>query len=257
MKKYAFLLVAIFQYATAAEPARPIPTELFGLRLGEAYDIGDHTKGTKGDIPVKRFTGFQKFIGEGLHYFFEPLKPYKAFPYVEDKKSKSDKYFGSSFRAYIFPVIPDGISSTTELNQANLRWIPAVISWLIKAKSEEISYFWAKDLCKTFAVDFDKQPEIFDSYQKELKSYTCKFSADNREFEIAGEYGYKRVQLTYNSETRDSIQKAVEKKRRKIEANDINPQGSHASPSATPPTSTDPPGTPHSYPPASRQALEP
>jgi hypothetical protein len=257
MKKYALLCVAALNLANAAEPPRPIPTELFGLRLGEAYDIGDHTKGTKGDIPVKRFTGVQKFIGEGLHYFFEPLKPYKAFPYVEDKKSKSDKYFGSSFRAYIFPVIPDGISSTTELNRANLRWKPTVIEWSIKAKSDEISYFWAKDLCKTFAVDFDKQPEIFNSYEKEQKSYTCKFSADNREFEIAGEYGYKRVQLTYNSETRDSIQKAVEKKRRKIEANDINPQGSHASPSATPPTSPDPPGTPHSYPPASRQALEP
>jgi hypothetical protein len=257
MKKYAFLLVAIFQYATAAEPARPIPTELFGLRLGEAYDIGDQSKGVKGDIPVKRFTGFQKVFGEGLHYFFEPLKPYKAFPYVEEKKSKSDKYFKSSFRAYIIPVIPDGISNTAELSQANLRYVPIVIEWSIKVKSEEISYFWAKDLCKTFAVDFDKQPEIFDFYKKEKKSYLCKFSADNREFEIAFDYSYKRVRLSYNTETKEAMQDAVEKKRRKIEANDINPQGSHASPSATPPTSPAPPGTPHSYPPASRQALEP
>ncbi len=223
MKTFLISLFLISNLAFAIEPAREIPTELFGIRLGEVYDAGGTPPGKKGNFPVKRFTGANKFFGEGVSYYFEPSKRYKAFPYVEEKKSKSDKYFGSSFRAYILPLIPDTISSAEELENTPLKWQPIVIEWSIKAKSEANAYYWAIDLCKTFAIDFGSKPEILDVYEKDHKSYVCTFSADNREFLVAAQYGSQRVALRYNDETSRSMSAMVETKRRKMAAKEFIP----------------------------------
>ena len=80
----------------AAERARPIPTAMFGLQLEQSYDIGNKRRGQKGDVPVKHFTIVQNC--------FEPQQTYIEFPDVEDAKIKTDRYFGSSIRAYIILV---------------------------------------------------------------------------------------------------------------------------------------------------------
>lgn len=224
MKKYALLCVAALNTANAAEPPRPIPTELFGLKLGQAYDLGDERRGQKGDIPVKRFAGIVNFLGEGISYYFEPKKTNKLFPYVETKKSKADKYFETSFRAYLLPIIPDTLTSVDQLTQSNLQWQPIVIEWSIKAKSKKDSYYWAMDLCKTFTVDFEKTPEIYDVNEVDSQGYSCTFGADDREFTIAGMYGFNRIKLEYNTETVKAMNTAVETKRRKIAAKSIIPE---------------------------------
>jgi len=104
MKKYVLLCAAALSLESAAEPPRRIPTELFGLKLGQVYDLCDERRGQKEVIPAKRFAGIVNFLGEGISYYFKPRKANKLSPYVEKKKSKADRYFGSSIRAYIILV---------------------------------------------------------------------------------------------------------------------------------------------------------
>lgn len=224
MKIFPIFLFLTAQLASAGELPSEIPTELFGLRLGETYDIGNPSAGLLGSMPVKRFTGSEKFLGEGFSYYFEPRKTYKAFSFIVDKKRRGEKFFGSPFRAYLLPVIPNTIKSTEELEKGDFKWRPILIEWSVKAETEMDTYTWAMDLCRTFELDFGKKPEVLEAISNDLAYYTCKFQSGDREFKIEGMGGFKTIQLTYNNKVSIEMQNVVEKIRRKLQAKDINPQ---------------------------------
>src|SRR5262247_1637505 len=57
-----------------------------------------------------------------IGYYFEPLKDYKAFRYVERRENPDDEYFTTSFSAYILPVIPEKTKSLDGLEKMVVNW---------------------------------------------------------------------------------------------------------------------------------------
>ena len=115
-----------------AQPAwaeSPVPTKLFGIELGRVYEMPEDVilKGA----PIKKFTGLKKaWLGHGTSYYFEPSRKYPPFEYVERKEDDSD-YFTTSFRLYLFPVIPEGFLITEDTESKDIKWEVAVVERLI------------------------------------------------------------------------------------------------------------------------------
>ena len=195
-----------------------VPKQLFGIELGGIYDVADETK--TGDLPIKKFAGMQRFLGQGIHYYFQPIIDSKAFDYVERKGKPEDRYFKTSFRLYLLPVIPSSIKSNSDFETTDIKWEVTTIEWSNKARTEEAAYYWAIDLCKTFTVDIAIEPEITDLY--DLKLYECTFSAGDREFKVSSNHT-RSIALSFDRKIFDRKNDAVEKILRKLEANEIRP----------------------------------
>jgi len=215
----AGLLLLISSQCFAEEP-RGVPEKLFGVTLGGIYDLGNPEIGDFGDIPVKKFAGINRFLGQGIHYYFQPKENHKFFEYAEKREKPKDKYVRTSFRLYLLPVIPPEITTIDQLNEAKLKWEVSVIEWSNDPKTKDDAYYWAIDLCKTFAVDISVNPEITDHFDS--KWYECTFSTDDREFKVSSFYS-KSVQLSYKKEVSDSKNKSVERAARKLQVNEIRP----------------------------------
>ncbi len=222
MKKwlYPIILIILSPLSFADEP-RGVPEKLFGIKLGGVYDIGDSESKKLGNIPVKKFAGMKQFLGQGVHYYFQPKEEYKAFEYIEKKEKPEDQYFKTSFRLYLLPVIPSSISKNEQLKSTTINWEVATIEWSNDAKTKDDAYYWAMDLCKTFEVDISQKPEITNNYEE--KWYACAFSSGNREFKVSSSYSRKRIELSYKREVFDKKNEAVEKIIRKIQVDDIRP----------------------------------
>jgi hypothetical protein len=193
-----FLLLISSQ--SFAEGPRGVPEKLFGIALGGIYDLGNPEVNDLGNMPVKKFTGMNRFLGNGIHYYFQLKDEHKFFEYVEKRKKPEDKYFETSFRLYLLPVIPPTITTAEQLDQAKLKWEVSVIEWSNDPKTKEDAYYWAIDLCKTFEVDISLKPEITNYYDE--KWYECTFSTGDREFKVSSSYS-KSVQLSYKREVFD------------------------------------------------------
>ena len=141
-------MTVFFQPLSAADNQK-FPDSLFGVNLGGIYNLGSGNDSKDvGNIPVKKFTGMQQFLGSGLHYYFEPLKDYKAFRYVERRENPDDEYFTTSFSAYILPVIPEKTKSLDGLEKVVVNWEVISIVWtdiLDKNGNKKEEYFWAVD----------------------------------------------------------------------------------------------------------------
>lgn len=232
MKIWKILIASLLlsPLISSAEEFRRVPEKLFGITLGGVYDIGDTEKNEIGNLPVKKFAGVNRFLGEGIHYYFQPKDEYKIFKYFEIKKNPEDLYFETSFRLYLFPVISSSISTLEQLKKTVVNWEVATIAWSNDARTEiglpndaktkEDAYFWALDLCKTIELDFLIKPEII-NYREE-NWYQCNFSSENRVFMVSS-YSSKRIELSYKSELLDEKDEAVEKKRRRIQLDEIRP----------------------------------
>lgn len=215
------LIVSTFSVAVAADVEhRDVPKKLFGITLGGVYDLGDLEKKDYGDVPVKRATGINEFLGNGIHYYFQPKEASKFFKYVEKRDKPTDKYYETSFRLYLYPVIPPTIKTSKQLNESKLKWEVSLIEWSAeKTKTEKDAYFWAVNLCKTFETDISVKPEIVDSYESNL--YSCTFSGGDREFGVHS--FFQTVTLKYKQEITSKKDEAVEKVIRKLQANEIRP----------------------------------
>src|SRR5215813_4767300 len=122
-------MTALFQPLFAADNQK-FPDSLFGVKLGGVYNIrsGNECKDV-GNMPVKKCGGIQKFLGNGFHYYFEPLKEYKAFRYVERPEKPGDEYFQTSFSSYLLPVIPEKVKNLEELESIQVNWEVTTIVW--------------------------------------------------------------------------------------------------------------------------------
>ena len=163
----------------------PVPTKLFGIELGRIYEISEDGR-LKG-APIKKFTGMRKFLGQGIHYYFEPSRKYLPFEYVEWKEENSD-YFTTSFRLYLFPVIPEGFGITEDTKSEDLKWEVAVVEWAIRVEkddqhTENDAFYWAVDMCKSVQVDLEMSPTN-EINHLEANWHKCEFQADYGVLEI-------------------------------------------------------------------------
>lgn len=214
----AFLSVISSQ--ALGDASREVPEKLFGIALGGRYDLGNPEVGNLGDIPVKKFTGMNRFLGYGVHYYFQPKEEHKFFEYAEKRKKPQDKYFESSFRLYLLPLIPSAIKSVDQLNATKLKWEVLLIEWSKNPETKEDAYYWAIDLCKTFAADISAKPKITNYFDE--KWYECIFSTSNREFKVSS-FHSKSVQLSYKREVSDQKDRSVEAVVRRLQAKEIRP----------------------------------
>lgn len=220
--KTAIIIVSVLLFTSLsyAEVLNGVPTELFGIKLGGIYEIGDSEKNTLGNIPIKKFTGMKRFLGQGIHYFFQPMKEYKAFEYIEKKEDPENQYYETSFRLYMLPIIPHSFKKIEQLEKLTPKWEVAVIEWSSEAKTKDDAYYWAIDICKTFETDINLKPEIINSYEQ--KWYECIFSTGSREFKASSSYS-RSIQLSYIKKVFDKKNDEVEKIIHKIKAEEIRP----------------------------------
>jgi len=222
--KFFVLLLLIATSVSSANDSGGVPTELFGIELGSVVDLGDSETGDQGNVPVKKFRGVNRFMGHGVHYYFQPEQEYKAFEYIEKPKQPTDEYFETSFRLYLLPLIPASITTKKQLENARTNWEVAHIEWLVKADTEKDAYWWANNLCKTFEIDLSLEPERTDYFTGAFSPlFRCVFQSANGELTVSGEYGYKSVSLSYPDETIEEKDEAVDRILRKLDAQDIRP----------------------------------
>lgn len=219
MKKIIlFLLISLL--ISCSKESNTVPKELFGIKLGLIFDTSNIDESNTGDLPIKKFTGSNRFLGNGSHVYFEPLKENKYFPYKEEKDKPSDKFYKTNFRLYVLPVIPDSIKTTEELNKSKLKMEVVLIEWSDSKKNKEESYYWSINMCKNFSSDIKVKPEILDLYDS--KTYSCRFIIQDRELEIRN-IGSDRVYFTLKrpKEIFDKKDNDVEEKIRKLNVKEI------------------------------------
>lgn len=219
MKKLILFLLVPFLLSCSKE-SNTVPTELFGIKLGLIFDTSNIDESNPGNLPIKKFTGSNRFLGNGSHVYFEPLKENKYFPYKEEKDNPNDKFYKTNYRLYVLPVIPDSIKTSEELNQTKLKMEVVLIEWSDTKKNKEDSYFWSIDMCKNFSSDISIKPEILDSYDS--KMYSCRFIYKERELEIRN-IGSERVYFTLKrpKEIFDKKNEEVEEKVRRLNVKEI------------------------------------
>lgn len=204
---------------------KTVPDKLFGIRIGAKHNLGDPTTGTGGDIPVRRHTGVKTFLGTGIHYYFEPLHAYKAFPYIEKRKTRTDKYFETSFRLYLLPVIPASVRTINDLERISTFEV-ATIEWSDPAytpsdrAARERAYYWAKDLCKIFSADIVVAPEVIEDYSRH--EYRCTFRAGDHELTVDS-ITSKSVELSFRREVFAAKDDAIDAVITKLRAQQIRP----------------------------------
>jgi len=197
-----------------------IPKQLFGIKLGHIYDLGNPEEKDYGNIPIKKFLGIQQSFSIGIHYYFQPMKSYEAFKYMERKKKPTDKYFKSSFRLYLIPTTSSIDANDPKIKEKKMDWEVSLIEWSDNTKKEYAAYYWALDLCKTFTEDLSVKPKISDVYENKL--FSCSFISRKRVFKITS-FPWATVSLGYKKEIDTAKHEAVEKIFRKIRADEIRP----------------------------------
>ena len=211
-----FLVSSSFSYA---QGVNEVPKELFGIKLGALYDLSKVTRESNGGLPIKEFTGSNQFLGYGTHFYFEPIKESKYFPYKENKKKDNDKFYTTNYRLYLLPVIPSSIKTIEELSSSKLDMEVIIIEWSDEKKNQEEAYFWAMEMCKTFSSDIKIKPVIVDNY--ESKGFFCEFKQDNRILDIHKMMNSVYFSLNYDKVVSDKKNKEVEDKIRKLTAKDM------------------------------------
>lgn len=217
---YSIFFLLLLSSLSLAEESRGVPEKLFGIKLGGLYDIGDLKSKDIGNLPIKKITGEQRFLGRGIHYYIQPKEVYKEFEYVEKREKPEDQYFRTSFRLYLLPVIPATATTMKQLENTKVNWEVTDIEWSNDAKTEEDAYFWAFNLCKTFKADILVEPKIKDYFEN--KFYECTFSSGDRDFKVSSAYS-RTVSLSYKQEVFETKNGRVDQIIRKLEAGEIRP----------------------------------
>lgn len=221
MRKITSLLcIATAMFYGCADKTRDVPKELFGVRVGAIYKMGEGTKDKFGTLPIKKIGGAERSFGIGQHLYFEPLNENSAFPYKEKKKKPTDEYFTTSHHLYILPIIPSSIETEEQLNAYMIDDVEiASIDWSDYKEDDSSAYFWIADMCKTFSADIAVKGEIADDYKGNF--YSCKFKNGERQLEANNIGNMVIVRLSYDKETLDKKTKAIDTFVRKIKAKEI------------------------------------
>ena len=223
----ALIAGAAFAFVSAAVPhtladvgdKQGVPTQLFGIAVGRAYNIGNPEAGDLGDFPVKKFGGIKQFLGMGVSYYFEPLKANPMFEYIEEREKPDDEFFTTSFRAYIYPVIPDSVQTMDELQTVwpGLKQRVKLVEWHKKFPKKDDAYYRAINLCNTFTAGLNVAPKILDTDEW----YTCTFTAGERDFEVRNAGNLLLVSLSLRRDLREKLDKDVDARIRALQSKDL------------------------------------
>ena len=132
-----------------AEKSRDVPNELFGVKLGAIYKIGEGTMDNFGTLPIKKMRGSEVSFGIGYHLYFEPLKENNAFLYKERKKNPTDLYFTTSHHLYFLPILPSSIKTEEQLNALLKFFIGIIFFGFVKTFLLKTKHFFVVFLKKT------------------------------------------------------------------------------------------------------------
>jgi hypothetical protein len=222
--KYIFLKISVLIFLAVSisctEKQNAVPKELFGIKLGNIYNLGDGSRNSVGNLPIKKIGGIEASFTIGQHLYFQPLSVNPKFEYTESKKNSWDEYFTTTYRLYLLPVIPKSIESIDELK--NLKFDTAeiaLISWSNKLKDDSAAYYWAVDMCKTFEADIGKKSESHDDYKLEIHS--CAFRNEDRILNINNIGDLVSFELKYAKEIFDKKIDDIDSRIRKIQAKEI------------------------------------
>lgn len=235
MRKLSLILAicfAVISSPVVAQGTAPLPTKLFGITLGSIFEI-DATKDVDSkNFPIKEFRGINRFLGQGAHFYFEPLSTNSSLPYAEKKKQDSDKYYRTSYRLYLLPIVPDKAKSITEFYESIRNWEVTAITWeeidlkreqfAIDSKEEKdarnADYNWAFRLCKTFEAEFVIKPKTSDFINS--NTYACKFTQDDRTFEVSSIYK-KSLRLSFRRDIADKKDADITTSIRQLQAREL------------------------------------
>jgi hypothetical protein len=218
------LLFSLLVSATArAEPPAPLPEALFGVKLGAIYQAGEGGGQKVGTFPVAALTGMEPgILGHGSQVYFRPLKENKRFPYVEKKKTRNAKYFNTSFRLYVLPVVTDeelAKAMTAEGAAAEMKWEVALVEWSAAAKDDGAAHAWAVETCKDFALDLKQEPDVVDM----PSLYGCTFTSGDREVKVGTYSESKYVKLSFVDQVHEKKEAAVDAAIRKMRMDQTRP----------------------------------
>jgi hypothetical protein len=212
MRRSVLHLFALVPTVALAQQGERIPEDLFGVPLGAVYRMdedGSH------DLPVKKVTGVQRFIGMGVHVYFEPLEDNPAFLYSEQRED-GNEYFKTSHRLYMLPVLADDAAKDEVVG-----YRVALVEWSeFESEPDQSSYFWASSFCKSVAGDLGVQAEIVDFYEESW--YGCDFAGKERQLVVTSQFG-KTITLSFNDEISEQMEKAIEVRVRQLEMDRVRP----------------------------------
>lgn len=206
----------LFSSESHARGSTPVPKSLFGVELGQVFTAT--RENPTGSLSIKQWTGSKRFLGAGLHYYFEPLKKYKAFEYLEKNEGDSE-YYETSFALYNFQIIPENIKDLSELESLETSdFLVSKIYWQVPFDDDSTGYYWALDLCQVFASDLRVEPKILN--MSSIKDYQCIFSEEDRELTV---WSFGLVSLKYVKEKFDRLNDKFQSQIDKLRANEIKP----------------------------------
>ena len=206
MKLYSLLM--IFLYAFYARPvfAAEVPLSLFDVKLGSVFLLKKNGVEIEDDIPERKFTGFKRGVGGGIHYYFQPKHEYKDFAYVENKDNPEAKRFETSFKLYLLPVMAAHDNLAVEERQ----WEVIAIDWANSVADEKKAYQWAIKVCQTYRAAISMSAEIVNFPNENW--YECRFSSQNRELSIGGMGRRTNISLTYSPQVIMAKEADIKKK---------------------------------------------
>lgn len=218
----AFLMLFASPSSPQEKKTQEVPTELFGIKVGKDYRLGTPETGDFGDFPVKKFTGIKRLMGSGFSYYFQPIKANPAFEYIEERNKPEDTLFDTSFRAYLYPVIPPDVQSLRDLERVvtSMKHRVARVEWSKNMPNKDEAYYAAMDWCATFKATFSVAPKITD-LSSDTRWYSCEFTSGDRTFEAQNVGEIVSVSLSLRRDISDKINEEVEQRIRSLQGKDL------------------------------------
>lgn len=202
------------------EKQNVVPKELFGIKLGSIYNLGDGSRNSVGNLPVKKIGGVEASLTIGQHLYFQPQNTNPKFEYIENRKNASDEYFTTTYHLYLLPIIPKSTATLDELKKLKFDTAEiAQIDWSNELKDDSAAYYWAIDMCQTFEADIGKKSESHDDHKLELHS--CTFRTEERILNLNNMGNRVSFKLKYAKEIFDKKIEEIDTRIRKIQAKEI------------------------------------
>lgn len=210
-------LLALLAGPALAQDSSPLPAALFGIELGSVYeyDSPDAPPGAVGTFPMKRLISARRSLHRGASLYFEPLTASAEFPFHEIAQDGGAPST-STYRVFVFPVLPDDIRTLTETEARILPQRVFMIEWAgsdVPARNND-DYAWAFELCRSFETELRIAPEVTDRAGNGV--YRCLFSGGERELEVSSAVG-RTVQLSFADDVEDATESEVYSKIRRLE----------------------------------------
>lgn len=203
------VLAALMTIESAlAQDIRAFPTELYGVPVGQDFNLTTESGHGIRRFPAAEIVAIEDATGVTFPIRIVNFKPLREWTGYSFKTWKfligGIEWETSSFKAILYPVIPDTIQTLSDLDLDKLKWRVVELSWwLPHGRDTEIpgryaKHDWAEQLCES--VSHDLGIKLNESWNKmELQEYMCSISGDELSIEISSTLG-RRFQMSLNSQ---------------------------------------------------------